>query len=166
MGKPRLTWRGFHVAGTSLVGGTNLAFDLSAIGSYPSLTALGVFGDYTVRRVRWSLYARDIDAESTDVAQVAAWGLVIVNIDAFNSGVGALPDPLSDAADWFGHGYVAYSSLLAAGRDTSRVYELDNRAMRRVNENSQVPIIVLAGIAGETMHFAFGGRLLVSHGRQ
>ena len=148
----------------------NQVFSLAAGGVAPTLSALGIFGDYTIRRVRWSLWLHNTDAESAVNYPLAVYlGMTIITSDAFASGVGATPDPTDDAADWFAYHVAPYfvtSATQASGNTADlRVYEWDERSMRRVNENSQVPVLVLALAPNETAQVAWAGRMLVSHGR-
>ena len=165
--RPRLTWRAFRVESLTLTGGVNQVFDLGNIGPAPSLADLGIIGDYTIRRVRWSFWLHNIDAESTVNVPLAVYmGMTVISADAFGSGVGASPDPLDDAADWWAYHVAPYFVTAAVATDADRrVYEWDERSMRRVNENSSVPALILSLAANETAQFAFAGRMLVSHGR-
>jgi len=164
--RPRLTWRIFDRGAANLTGGTNQAFDLGAEGSASTLASLGIVGDYTIRRVRWALAMRDEDVETNGLPRFLNWGMTVVSSDAFSSGVGAIPDPANDNADWWGYGSAGYFEL-ETGFETPRyVYEYDVRSMRKVNENSQIPALVLSLAPGRVVSFSFFGRILVSHGRQ
>ncbi len=169
--RPRLTWKAFQQDPSTLVGGTTRIFDLSVQGVTPTLPELGIFGDYTIRRVRWRFSGRDIDSFVGKRLVLVFWGMIVVSDDAFASGSGAVPDPRTDAADWFAYGVMTYvTGFDSIGQDTliatTFSAELDSRSMRKVNENSQVPVLVLSTVTGETTEVVFGGRLLVSHGRQ
>jgi len=166
--RPRLTWRSFLVEGFTLAGGVTFVMSLSEAGVSPLLSDLGVVGDYTIRRVRWTLGLRNIDLTFTRRIVTVYWGMTVVGRDAFGSGSGAVGDPRQDANDWFGYGTVMYAtdvtlvepSVLLESRD------IDVRSMRKVNENNSLPVLVLSVVAGETALFNIAGRLLVSHGRQ
>ncbi len=165
-GRPRLTWRAFSEVAQTLVGGTNLVVPMTTAGPAPDLSALGVFGDYTIRRVRWSLGLQELDAENTNGAfQVVFWGMTVVSNDALASGVGAIPDPVSDPADWFGYGTAMYQTLDTGKESVAREYQFDVRSMRKVNENGQTPVLVFSVNTGETVGLTHAGRVLVSHGR-
>ena len=167
--KPRLTWRPFLIEEITVAGGATSIFNLGTVGPGPMLTALGVFGDFTIRRMRWTLGAIDADVESVaDEITVLHWGMTIVSLDAFNSGGGALPDPRDDAADWFGYGTVMLAARTGGTGSPESMIPLteDGRAMRKVNENSHVVALVFSTDVGRTVKLSAAGRMLVSHGRQ
>jgi len=166
---PRLTWRAFESGPFTLSGGTNQGFDLGVEGLGPTLVALGIVGDYTIRRVRWRLAVNNADAEdAVNTANMLFAGMVVVSADAFASGVGALPNPISDASPWWAYHTLPYfvGGTLTGRNEAYQHYELDERSMRKVNENSQVPALVFALITGGTANVTFAGRILVSHGRR
>ena len=167
--RARLTWRMFTKPAFGLVGGTNQAFNIAVEGPGSTLTALGVVGDYTIRRVRWSLAVRNNDAETGADTPVPFYlGMTVATSDAFASGVGALPSPEDDSADWFAYHAKHYfvGGTLTGRFEQYNQWDLDERSMRKVNENSQMPVLVFAIPTGETASVAFAGRILVSHGRQ
>ena len=165
--RPRLTWKAFQQDPSTLTGGTTRIFDLSVQGVTPTLPQLGIFGDYTIRRCRWKMSGYDTDSFVSAREVLVYWGLTVVSADAFASGSGALPDPRTDAADWFGYGIATYRTSNVNDAQVSRFeLDLDVRSMRKVNENSQVPALVLSSVSGELTEFVFAGRMLVSHGRQ
>ena len=166
--RPRLTWRLFEHEGLTLTGGTVVTVNMAVDGVAATLASLGVVGDYTIRRVRWTLGLWDTDAEVTLRMVTVYWGMTVVSDDAVASGSGAMADPRVDSADWFGYGTPMYS-VAPAGADSPdqpRLYEYDVRSMRKVNENNQVPVLRLSMIAGETALYQVAGRVLVSHGRR
>jgi len=168
--RPRLTWRQYGIGALiDVVGGTNRIFDLGAEGSAPSFAALGVFGDFTIRRLRWEMSATVATVEVTPEATPLWFGVTVVSSDAFNTGSGALPDPQLDSADWMAWGVMLVPTDPDAGGQVTDAFvyrTVDNRSMRKVNENSQVVALVFSAIAGFTIRVNFAGRILVSHGRQ
>ena len=170
VGRPRLTWRMFQADPFTLVGGTRQIFNLGVNGVGSSLALLGIVGDYTIRRVRWHVGIHDTDAFTTVREVLVYWGMTVVSIDAFLAGPGSLPDPRTDSADWFGYGVLTYITENLGnffGWAPNRIAaDLDVRSMRKVNENNEAIALVFSTVAGEQAEVAFGGRLLVSHGRQ
>ena len=163
--RPRLTWRGFSVVQSVLTGGTLAAHNLGVVGFQPTLAQLGVHGDYTIRRVRWSIGLFSSLVEAIDDVRMFTWGMTVVTADAFATGGGALPNPQDDPADWFGYGTIPYAEVPVTDDKVHRFLELDGRSMRRINENSQVPALILFIQAGQTVNYVLAGRMLVSHGR-
>jgi len=167
--RPRLTWRAFEHEGFTIVGGTTKIVNMTVDGVSPTLSALGVQGDYTIRRVRASLALWDTDIETTQRFVTVYWGMTIVSVDAEASGSGALADPRTDSADWFGYGTAMYPVVPTVSGAPSaqgyRWFDIDVRSMRKVNENSQVAVMLLNMVAGENALYQVAGRMLVSHGR-
>jgi len=163
--RPRLTWRAFDNGLNQITGGTLGIFDLSTIGASPDLTALGIFGDYTIRRTRFNLSLVLASVEATITPNYLWYGCSVQGADAVATGGGALPNPLDDAADWYVWGVVPFNDDPTAGSQEHFSVEVDSRAMRRVNENSQRPVLSLFLEAGVDVFAKFAGRMLVSHGR-
>jgi len=162
--RPRYTWRFYEATGAIGSGGA-LTFILNTIGSVPDLKDLGVFGDYTIRRVIGKLFASSTNPTENTSVDWLVWGLIVADRDAVAGGT--TPDPRSDAADWFGFGQVGVSMQ---GSFSSSVHPLqseftESRAMRKVNENNQDVIMRVeastANIGSITVDVV--GRLLVSH---
>jgi len=170
-GRPRLTWRAFAEEAESIVvvGGTTQVFDLGTEGLSEDLTALGVFGDYTVRRTRFELGARVASTEANQFLVSLWYGCIVVGLDAFASGSGAVADPQDDNADWFVYGVLQVPTFPGATgqvTDAFRQVSVDSRLMRKVNENNQVIALVFSTTTGVSVQLNFAGRILVSHGRQ
>ena len=168
--RPRLTWRQFFDDSglVDVVGGTNQIRDLGTVGPAPDLSSLGVIGDYTIRRLRYELSTLMATTETIPEGVPLFYGVIVVNQDAFGSGAGALPSPSSDAADWMSWGVIltpADPNATGQVTDAMRFVTVDNRSMRKVNENSQVIALVLETLVGFTIRVNYAGRLLVSHGR-
>ena len=170
MSRPRYTWRYFDTALSNLLAGGNLSFDIGTVGNAPDLADLGVIGDYTVRRLHMLIGSTSENNGEATTLDGYVWGVGVISQDAFNAGV--FPDPKADAYDWlaFGGRYVPLSS--AGGLATNHPYVqeiVDNRSMRKVNENSQALVIILDNPAVNnvaTISIRLMGRLLVSHGQR
>jgi len=171
VGRPRLTWRSFQfeAAAITLVGGTNAIVNLGADGPATSLAGLGIHGDYTIRRTRYELTVIG-DSVETEEAAVNLWcACIVVSADAFASGSGALPAPQTDNADWYQYNILQYPPNpddVSRVTDAMRSISVDSKAMRKINENSQVPAMVLQVQTGFSCLVTMAGRMLVSQGRQ
>ena len=165
MPRPRYTWRTFDVASSNMSGGTNLVYSLATVGAAPDLGDLGIFGDYTIRRVHLTL-AMVSNVAATGILDIVYWGMTVVSSDALAQGAASLPDARLDSADWFGHGVVAVLTATSIADRLMVTTHVDVKSMRKVNENNQDPAIVFSSISGDDVTLRFGGRMLVSHGRQ
>jgi len=98
----------------------------------------------TIVRSRGMVSVRATSLAST-IDIVGAYGEAIVTNEAFAAGVGSIPEPFTDA-DW--GGWLVWRSFsyswLASSADiqTSEVFEVDSKAMRKIGPND-----VLVGIA-------------------
>ena len=163
-------WRQFGDGSLiDVIGGSNHIEDLGVDGAAPSLATLGVVGDFTIRRLRWEMSATVATVEAVPEATPLWFGVMVVSSDAFNSGSGALPSPRDDAGDWMAWGVMLVPTDPDAGGQVTDAFvyrTVDNRSMRKVNENSQVVAIVLECLLGFTVRVNYAGRILVSHGRR
>jgi len=168
--RPRYTWRMFQTGLSNLGEGASLTFVLNTVGAAPNLgSGLGVFGDYTVRRVVGTLSVMSNNVADVAVMDQFAWGIYIAEKDAVLAG--GTPEPLSDPADWFGFGTGAVSLASAGGVAATYpmlVYAVDTRAMRKVNENHQDVVFRIEAPAANVADvlLVLTGRLLVSHGQR
>ncbi len=145
-----------------------MAINLATAGSQPSLSALGVVGDYTIRRVHARVGLQSLQTVSTANAVQVFVGATVASNDALVVGLTALPDPRVDAGDWFIYGTVSVSeSTLGTDRPPMSELVIDSHAMRRVNENNQAPVLLVQAPAAlsSDINFSVSGRMLVSHGR-
>ena len=169
--RPRYTWRQFITGVTAGPSGARLAFDLSTLGPAPDLSALGVVGDFTLRRLHMTLIAQSQAASESSSQDHYTWGVYVAGNDALAAGATSLPDPESDAADWLAFGFV-WASLESTGFSTGihpiERAVVDNRSMRKVNENNQSLVLVVhvnsTNSGGVDLQAA--GRFLVSHGQR
>ncbi len=166
--RPRYTWRAWDgLLGFTLLAGVQTRSDLSSSPGWPTLDELGVFGDYTIRRIRGVLVAQSLDTSEELTAQSLHVGIIVLEDDALAAG--ASPDVRTDAADWMFWGVVfmsAQGSFSAAVHPLSQLV-IDNKSMRKVNENHQSLVMVLEAGAANTsgIQVQTAGRFLVSHGR-
>ena len=82
-------------------------------------------------------------AVAADLTVVGAYGMCVVNTDAFVAGVASIPSPFDDA-DWAGW-FVWRSFSLRIDSVTQvgvvsqfRVQEVDSKAMRKISQNETV----------------------------
>jgi len=100
----------------------------------------------TVVRTRGSVAIAPIVNIAADVDVTGAYGLAVVSVDAFNVGVGSIPQPFDDA-DW--PGWFVWRSFAfrwehnasPTGRFSSITQEVDSKAMRKVGANEIVVLI-------------------------
>ncbi len=167
--RPRYTWRFWDVANSNLLTAGSLNFVLNTVGQLPDLSALGVIGDYTVRRNLGKIAATSENAGESNAIDGFGWGIRIADDDAVAAG--ALPEVVEDASNWLAFGQV-FVSLASFGGSTSvhpLVIDLiDSKAMRKVNENHQSVVLSMQAVSGNqaTISVHASGRLLVSHGQR
>jgi len=166
--KPRLTWRTFQKDAITLLPGALGVFNLGSEGSGPSLAALGILGDFTVRRIRGRISMFTREAADTIGYDVMYYGVMIVSTDAALT-AGAVPDPETDSSSWMLWDTVLIPRLVVNSPLVNVEQLLETKAMRKVNENNSTVILAIKADLGNDslgVGFTFAGRLLVSHGRQ
>ena len=168
--RPRYTWRHWLSGRSVLAAGATLVFNLSTVGAAPDMDALGVFGDYTVRRLHLVIGATSNNGAEASSFDHFTWGITVVNSDAAAAGFGSLPNPELDAADWmaFGTEMVSLQGAFSAGFHPLQTIKVDNRSMRKVNENNQELVHIFRGGSANTgtIDVLTTGRMLVSHGQR
>ena len=142
--------------------------DLTTVGLWPAFSVLGIAGDYTVRRIRGFLSAVSVNNGSSIVQNTISWGIYIAGKDAATAS--AFADPQSDPTDWMAFGTFGVELFEPGPVGTVRPWvnvEIDNKSMRKVNENHQVPVLMIMSNTGNVgnMQVNTAGRILVSHGR-
>ena len=170
--RPRYTWRAFTTQDVVIVAGATAGLSISeSLSTYPTFAALGIFGDYTIRRTLMSCILSSGAASSS----IEHHGLVvacgILEDDAVAASV--FPDPATDPYDWF-----LYDTLWVQ-QDTNSVgatsvqarasrKDVGSKSMRKVNENHQQPMLILQALPGNTdaITVSVHGRVLVSHGQR
>jgi len=96
----------------------------------------------TIRRTRGRFYV------GADVGilenQLGAWGGMVVTDIAAAAGAASLPGPITEANDdgWFMWEGFTQESISNTGGLPAFVYEFDSKAMRRVEEGSQIVFMV------------------------
>jgi len=166
--RPRYTWRMFESTET-LTTVAAVSIDLNTAGTMASLSGLGIFGDYTVRRIRGAIAMTSFAAGASQAILGLAWGITILENDAL--ALGALPEPINDPVDWMGYGTL-YVGQTAPGTSVAihptESLVIDGKSMRKVNENHQSVVMILQWLSttDETLRIEVSGRMLVSHGQR
>ena len=121
---------------------------------------------FTVVRTRMTVSIAT-DQLSADESQVGAIGLCVVSSQAVAIGVTAVPTPLTDLASdlWFVHQPLLSEMILntAIGFDSNggHVYEIDSKAMRKVNDDEEIIVVVEGSGAFQGAIIKTVGRLLI-----
>jgi len=104
----------------------------------------------------------DQTAASED--QVGAFGIEILSDQAVAAGVGSIPTPITEIGtdQWYVH-QVFMASQLAGAIDAKRgeIYQIDSKAMRKVNIGEDMAIVAELSSQGSGFTLISGGRFLV-----
>ena len=106
-----------------------------------------VVGGETIIRTRGSFGVQSDQVAATE-NQFGAFGIAVVTAQALSVGITAIPHPGTDAAwgGWFVHRYFSQTFLLssAVGSESNfmQSYEIDSKAMRKVDEDERVVVVV------------------------
>jgi len=130
----------------------------------------GLFDGETLIRVRGSIQAFLTTVTAAADGMHCAVGIGVFTIEAFAAGVASVPSPLGDD-DWNGwlyhryfdlHGLQAGSVAAGAGGTTSIQFEVDSKAMRKVNENVIVGCLLeTVEVGTAVMEAYFSSRMLL-----
>ena len=166
--RPRYTWRQFSSLENVIVPGAQLLVSLANTGGWPDLIDLGVFGNFTVRRIHMRIYTTSALGTETNVMEVLHYGVGIFENDAVVANV--FPEVDADPFDWFVYGSIGVSLAsagLTAGVHPMQAENVDNKSMRKVNANHQQPALLVQSAAANAGNVTASviGRMLVSHGR-
>ncbi len=165
--RPRYTWRMWDSA-LMISSALAVGINLSAEGSMVPFSGLGVFGDFTIRRIRGTLAVTSQSSVEGTVPQGLAWGIYVAELDAFTAN--ALPEPVVDPVDWLGFGevYASEHGIFAADVHVPTIVPIETKAMRKVNENHQAIVLVFQWLTStdQTLSVVSSGRVLVSHGQR
>ncbi len=108
------------------------------------------------------------DQLSADENQVAAVGMCVVSDQAQAIGVTAVPTPETDAFSdlWYLHQWLLsdFAFVTGAGFDSNggKGYSLDSKAMRKVNADEDVLLVVEGGtVIGQGAVITTAGRMLI-----
>ena len=133
---------------------TRLAANSKAVG-FTIVRTLGTFGV-------------TVQASSTRTNVIGAFGICIVNGEAFDAGVASLPTPWTESPDnrWYVHQYFNFTSIPGTGNVSnvgSAVGEqimIDSKGMRKLNEGD-VFCLMVENASLDSMAFYFNVRTAV-----
>ncbi len=121
---------------------------------------------FTIIRTRLLISIRT-DASSSNENQAGAFGMAVVSDQALAIGITAVPTPTTDiGSDLF----FVYESLMSdiifttsGAGSAGQYYQVDSKAMRRVNDDEDVSIVVENGpaVTGEGARYRVMGRMLI-----
>jgi len=173
-GRPRarLLWRAFATETPRVVASDATSIvALDSEGPAPNLAQQGVSGDYTLRRLRFTLCARSLTTTALSFPLAFNWGVTVISAEAFDQGPAAVPDPEASPADWLAYGSEClpqYGNGLVISTQIPITREVDNKSMRKINATNAVMVFVAKNgmTVGPSLEYTVRGRLLVSYGRE
>jgi len=121
---------------------------------------------FTVVRSHLHLHIRS-DQLAADEPQFGAVGICVISDQAQAIGISAVPTPLTDLASdlWFLHGMMSsdFAFLSAVGFDGSsgQSYDFDSKAMRKVNDDEDVIIVIETASISNGAQYLISGRVLI-----
>ena len=138
--------------------GTNLVATLNAAG-----LALRPF---TIVRTHLAWSVTSDQTAATEDQQIAV-GMAVVSEQAAAAGVGSVPTPITDLGSdlWFLWDYIAASFLFISGvgfsPELAHTRYVDSKAMRKVNADQDLAIVLEAPSSSDGMGIHMIGRFLV-----
>jgi len=133
---------------------------------FTAATILSEMGaESTVIRTRGVFQVWADQAASAENA-FGALGMAIVSEQAAVAGAASIPDPYSDALwdGWFVHQYFSHSIILAdatgLATPAGTTYEINSKAMRKVQDNETVVVMITNASATDGMRFTIDFRML------
>ena len=154
-----ITSQNFSLAGTAEA--NRVAIDL---GAELEADIASNLHNVTASAIRLNVSYRQTGAQRGDDDTVGL-GIAWINQGAFDTGAGALPNPLTHAYDWMFHDIRTMSNSLASDGDeipANGFWVIKNDSMRKQRENHSVLAMVCqAGLLQSTSIQVFvGGRVL------
>jgi len=116
----------------------------------------------TILRVRGALSISSDQAVAPE-EQIGAFGMGVFSDASLTTGIGALPDPVTNGDDdlWFvHHPFAQRSSAINAGGQTGFIYTIDSKAMRKVEHGYSVGIVLVNASVFHAVSFNFSIRIL------
>ena len=137
--------------------GSAASFSSLAAGSSVIVGSFVSGGDATVVRTRGMLQILTDQRAATEEVH-GALGMAVVSQDAFDSGIAAVPTPISDIGSnswllWtpFEHAF-GFGSNIGIQEPSSSVFTFDSKAMRKFNADQRLVVVL------ENSRSAFGLR--------
>ena len=92
--------------------------------------------------------------------QIGAFGLIVVTDRAAAAGAVSIPGPFTDGGDdgWFVHQIISQQNGLSGLTDAQ--YDIDSKAMRKIEDGGEIAIMVENGGTSHGFNFIFAVRLL------
>ena len=121
---------------------------------------------FTIVRTHVELFLQSDQLSATE-NQICAFGICVVSDQALAIGVTAVPTPITDIGSdlWFLHqsmqGQFAVNSAIGFEEPSGQSYSLDSKAMRKVNDDQDVILVVEASSAAFGAIIGVLGRLLI-----
>ncbi len=87
------------------------------------------------------------DQQIATETQIAAFGLCVVSDQALAIGITAVPTPVTDLGSdlWFVHQMTfndfTFASAASYQSSAGRIYEIDSKAMRKVNDDQDIVLV-------------------------
>ena len=163
VGSRRQTAWAFGTVATAI---TNLAAASKVLISTANATLLAA-RPFTIVRVRGILSVQS-DSTAATRTTFGAFGIAIVSDTAAALGITAVPDPVTDEASglWFvyQHWLAGRTFVTAAGIQGSEdwsQYEIDSKAMRKVDEGSDTAVVLANKAAVGGVNFVLQWRMLI-----
>ncbi len=150
-------------------GGVFVRSDITAINTAvltTSLTAAALaLRPFTIVRTRGIVTLRSDQIAATEQQQ-AAYGLTVVSDQAVAVGVTAVPSPVADSqSDWFVYqpmiGAFSFATAIGFEQVGLERYEIDSKAMRKVEEGQDVISVVESGAATGGITVSEFNRILI-----
>jgi hypothetical protein len=107
------------------------------------------------------------DQAAVSENQVAGFGIAVVSDQANAIGVTAVPTPITDLASdlWMVHQLLYNTFVFASGvgfaDDGLHQYEIDSKAMRKVDIGQDLVVVGERSGAGDGINLFMGGRVLI-----
>ncbi len=161
-GKARTTtWFFFDFANTVMTatGGTLIqTFNAAALALRP----------FTIIRTHFELEVRSDQISASEIQQ-GAFGLGVVTDVAAAAGVASIPTPVSEMGSetWFAHQLLmndfTVSGTPATAFQGGRVWSIDSKAMRKVEESDDIIVVGEFATGGSGFALRTAGRMLIKN---
>jgi len=154
---------GFITGGFTTLAGAGTAVLVASLNA----TALAM-RPFTVVRTHLELLISS-DQTAASERQIAAIGLAIVSDQASAIGITAVPTPVTDAGSdlWFAHQWMMNDFIFVSGTgietNAGRRYVIDSKAMRKVNADEDLIMVVENQLTGGSVIGSAGRFLLKLH---
>ena len=128
-----------------------------------SNAALLALRPFTVIRLHMAFWLQSDQAAAIET-QHAGFGVAVVSDQAVAIGVTAVPTPITDIGSdlWFAHRLMyADESNLTDRTRSGQFFEIDSKAMRKVEDGQTVIMVAELSSTGSGLQLVSGGRMLI-----